>query len=916
MKREINDNNINIKNKSLNNNNILNDICTNNNNLDIDDVNNKSNNINNKESSSHELFTSKNELKFNLKKLFYNFGHYLILSNKEKKGMFVISFQSIKKLLKLLMIIDDKNNNNYNNNNNSNSNINTKKNKEISSCNTSILNQPLKKLKVSDIDILLKKSNAKNTFLTEEEFINFFVLLCEKIDQKLFDSSRKACINKVYKDYVYKFIDYINNRKISIEEMNSGCFLYKGMEDFIDKYNYIDTDIMILNDVIRGFEEIYKHYFHYEINNYNNLNRIIEGSLISLLQFSKDFEIVPYSINYNQLVIYYNITITRKIEYNSLDLLNINLKIDNYSNNNNNDISSNINADNSINYINNYNNEIKNNDSKKSLIDNNKSIKYVLEQLSIYSNIGRVFKFSNFIEMILILYDLSYKKLTFSDYSKLDSNERLLIFLEKLQSSKGFLNIERKTNKTHNVNTNLYPSSELLKSINPKLVKEKYFYKDKEVKRMKEISDDINEIHKNINSSNLDLRKVMTINNDNFKIIEEKIHLLKDIFIAYTRYSDKLTFMKLNYSAYLKFLKDAELVDIGRDAINIRNQKGKLHNSPDFYDNKSFNYSTIRKDYLDSINLNKSKLHLNSSKIPIKQKNNSLSKYSLENQTESINDVIKDNINNNNNNNNISPNKILNNTNHNINRLAQTSYLSPDKQKLYRQSITNFSDSKKGKLTESDASVVFQFISGPKNFHNANNEFINYNVNNLVNSNHNVYEKDEYFLLMKKQIELKESKKPVIFLDRKNQLKNTFNSSNMNRLDFYLFIKSFEILAIKLHPDLNNLDDAFNEFINNDLDIIFSKRKNQSVIYSHKIVSALNEVRNSNLELVLQMLHDPLLSLYQNYCDSDGLINFENMFEFYKNFDIFPSIVNLIELKSIFFTLSESINLNYYSKYL
>jgi hypothetical protein len=39
--------------------------------------------------------------------------------------------------------------------------------------------------------------------------------------------------------------------------------------------------------------------------------------------------------------------------------------------------------------------------------------------------------------------------------------------------------------------------------------------------------------------------------------------------------------------------------------------------------------------------------------------------------------------------------------------------------------------------------------------------------------------------------------------------------------------------------------------------------------------------------------------------ENHGFISFEQFFEFYKDFSIFPDIINLIQLKDIFFTLSE-----------
>lgn len=46
---------------------------------------------------------------------------------------------------------------------------------------------------------------------------------------------------------------------------------------------------------------------------------------------------------------------------------------------------------------------------------------------------------------------------------------------------------------------------------------------------------------------------------------------------------------------------------------------------------------------------------------------------------------------------------------------------------------------------------------------------------------------------------------------------------------------------------------------------------------------------------------------YLNYCDKYELIDFELFNQFCRDFNIFPNIVNLVQLKSIFFTLQELI---------
>jgi len=46
---------------------------------------------------------------------------------------------------------------------------------------------------------------------------------------------------------------------------------------------------------------------------------------------------------------------------------------------------------------------------------------------------------------------------------------------------------------------------------------------------------------------------------------------------------------------------------------------------------------------------------------------------------------------------------------------------------------------------------------------------------------------------------------------------------------------------------------------------------------------------------------------YLNYCDKFELIDFEQFNQFFRDFGVFPSVVNLVQIKTIFFTLQESI---------
>jgi hypothetical protein len=48
-----------------------------------------------------------------------------------------------------------------------------------------------------------------------------------------------------------------------------------------------------------------------------------------------------------------------------------------------------------------------------------------------------------------------------------------------------------------------------------------------------------------------------------------------------------------------------------------------------------------------------------------------------------------------------------------------------------------------------------------------------------------------------------------------------------------------------------------------------------------------------------------ILPHFENYSDKYGFIKYENFFTFYKDFNIYPEIINIVQLKNIFSTLSD-----------
>ena len=243
-------------------------------------INTNTGNDRNDSQSTDKKDINKEDLIANLRKIFFNFGRF-----QQNENEFLLPYQGVLKIIKAINIIDDK----Y--------------------------------VKLSDIDIIFKKVNPSSKKLNEKQFFDFFVFLASKVDPAFFKQDQKGCINNVFRLFFEPFITYIDEKRVSMEEVNSGVFIFKGIETFLSEYEFDYKIASIINNIYFALKEIYLVYFHYELNSYTNIYKIIEGSTKSLIEFVKDFELVPYSMNMNQIVVYYNLIINQLNNEHSLKQL-------------------------------------------------------------------------------------------------------------------------------------------------------------------------------------------------------------------------------------------------------------------------------------------------------------------------------------------------------------------------------------------------------------------------------------------------------------------------------------------------------------------------------------------------------------------------------------------------------------------
>ena len=315
--------------------------------LTMSNKNNETNQINTEPNVSNKILLNynKDDAKEKISKIFMAYSKYY----KEEK-IFLLSQQSLLKILKKLNLID-----------------------EIH-------------LKLSDIDILFRKINPHSNKFTEKQFLDFIVKLVGKMYPQEYAENPRNSLNMFISntfDPFSKYLDDINNK-------NQEKTDYIGINPLKNIHNLVfkifDKNVnSLLNSIYFAIKEIYINYFHYENNNYRDKQKVHEGSMKSLIEFFKDFEIFPYLINMDQVVTYYSLI--TKIDSNSTE----------------------------------------------NFLDYEKEDK----------EIGYYFTINKFCLMLYHLALVSYSKHSLFDKEcKVTDVDKVLLFLEKLENSKGFQNLE------------------------------------------------------------------------------------------------------------------------------------------------------------------------------------------------------------------------------------------------------------------------------------------------------------------------------------------------------------------------------------------------------------------------------------------------------------------------------------------
>ena len=233
-----------------------------------------------------------------------------------------------------------------------------------------------------EIDLIYDSISLKSLMINYSQFNQILMKIIKKFYQEQYLASPQLTINY----FINKLIKQYN---LFFENKIPKDYLYKYQYNSIVKIIQIfpnENQIVIIKHIILTINEIYEKYFTYELD-YNK--EYLYKSSENLVSFCRDFEISPQIINSTQAVTYYNLIIHIEQTYNTL--------------------------------------------------------KEILEKEKICKNKGKIFTLYHFILFIIHMSLYSYTKIFGSkswnsENNTISKEEKLLLFLEKLDHSKGMTN--------------------------------------------------------------------------------------------------------------------------------------------------------------------------------------------------------------------------------------------------------------------------------------------------------------------------------------------------------------------------------------------------------------------------------------------------------------------------------------------
>ena len=552
-----------------------------------------------------------------------------------------------------------------------------------------------------------------------------------------------------------------------------------------NSYSLDDNSFSILYNILPGLKQIYTLYFTYEITNHTDIAKIKSFSFNSFITFSKDFQFLPYLIPRHTLEMYWEFSLSSTIE------------------------------------------ELINNAQSQA------NVKLKEKQFQL----GTVFTLPKFVLYLSHLSTYYYDNIE----ENLSNAEKLLYLIERIYRSKGYNDLNKKSNIPCTKKLTLIPSKDIIARINKDLLKDgsdrNSNNKDKHIKNR-------------FNSKwYVDIKTLLNLNDSNYNKLQPYLEQLRNLFGIYSKIGNKLQYGKMSFTNYQKMLIDGGLL-----YFNRRNRSGSCNTS---------------------VNNGKRKLNLS-----IYENNSSLGRVSHG----VFNFNLNTSINNNSNNMNLNTSKILSKSlsqqllfgigNNNKNTFDTSSILITHSQRKFSLEPPK----NKSKLSISDINLIYSKITG----------YINYNTS-----------KDRFKTRISRDISLNQS----------HLLNMSSYSKNIPfKLDFYLFMKTFPLIALRFYPnDKKDINEAMNMFIENKFISFIEKISAITKLYSdnNEMIELIKQVSQNESLIEINKDISPLLMHYYNaYAESikkKKIMTFEKFVSFFKDFNIYPQWMSLVNLKEVFY---------------
>ena len=750
---------------------------------------------------------------------------------------------------------------------------------------SNILNDDI--ISKNQADIILTKLKPNQNKYSFIDFMNYLNEICKYIFKEKFDKNPKK--------YISKFIDYIlNNYYEYLEEKLQMNYIETEVDNnttINSIKTIVETDIekhalKLLISMYNQLKKIYLCYFKYEIDSKYSKETIMLKSMESFISFGKDFEIMPYLVNEKNFVTYYNILLRHQKDFTeTINDLFLSIKIEDNKN---------------------------------------------------FQDIGTCFKMSSF---ILFLYHFSillyYKKFKVQfSMNKLEKPvdiEIILFFLQKLEHSNGIAKYIIKKQRTNENKFTFIPTNENIELAFKELSEDKY--------EGRPILSNINDYNINITSS-ISPNGISGINspiNNNF-ILNTNTSFENNILETKTDINNIITFPETTKNKH----KGEEICKASKNMNELKNKRLiKLLNSTSVNSDNSLTLKSMRKQKNKSIKTINTEPKEKNRKLQL----NLPSILDFENFLNVNSDVV-----------NLISEKLekLNeiflkfskmNDKLEFNRMSFSSFLQFLKKANILIGIPNSMKEKYRKIGETlmqksvNVSEIKTYNKKYKGSVPCQNvvltqaeRFYKYKISQIVNAKNSDFEEQisigeaavifnsltnsKNFPIYTESIKLHFDKNNGINLNIGDSVSKTFifdkklfleNQQNVpGKMDFMLFIKSFELIGAKLYPE-ESLNKAVTQVLERKIFPILPRR---NIITANKLNEVMNKLQNEDIKYFLKELSPIMYPIYQKYADFNNKMKFSNFLNFFTEFELFPELITLTQIKIIFFSFNESSKIN------